>query len=64
MVPGTRFVSFGASRVASTVATPMARLRQSHSQGEMVADHQFVSSATPTNFGIWLPMMMSPTPER
>jgi len=64
MVPGTLFVSLGPMTATSTVAMPMARLRQSQAQGDINAVHQPASTGAPTNFGIWLPMMINPTPER
>ena len=64
IVLGMALVILGASSATSTVAAPMAMLRVSHSAGLTAARHHTVLAEVPTKRGIWLPMMMRPTPLR
>jgi hypothetical protein len=62
MVPGISFVSLGPTKVKKMVAPPTATARQSQRAGAASISHQWLPGA-PSNLGIWLPRMMSPTPD-
>ncbi len=54
----------GVPIATTAVAVPIASARQSHAIGAPSAPHQPTVSAMPSTRGIWLPMMISPTPVR
>ena len=64
MTPGTFRVNLGAPSATSAVAVPIASARQSHAIGAPSAPHHPKASGRPNRRGIWLPMMISPTPVR
>ena len=64
MVPGNRLGQRDPASTTAAVTLPMARARQSQLPGASRAAHQSMSPWMPSSLGIWLPMMISPTPVR
>ncbi|EXI68271.1 MAG: hypothetical protein AW07_04405 [Candidatus Accumulibacter sp. SK-11] len=61
---GTARVSSGAPTITAAVTPPISALCHCQFSGEISVRHSETLPKTPRNFGIWLPMMIRPTPVR